>query len=473
MHYRESPFRLRLDSADAVTTAASVSKNGPASSSAVGPNDLPSEAGLLKLFGPLVISGIFFPLSRPIINAFLARAEDPEIALATMSVTVSLTYPVIAPLFAVRQLGNTLCVDREMYRRLLRITFSLGGVAMVLLGILSWRPIFHWFVGGVLGVPGALLESGPPVLFVMALATSISGARAFYQGMLVRYGRSGPVGLAAVCFIAAVSSLMALGIAFLDWEGAFIAAWAVLVGQATYLIILWLPGREISRQMMTERDPSLPQGQRTTRAVFRVFYPLAGAGIVYGSLEPVVQMSMARAPEASMSLAAYPVALSLTWLVRSPIYNAQQVVIANVRDRASYLVVRRFMMKLGIAATLLMGVIAFTPLSGFIFSSVMGLTGTVREYATDGFRLLALAPFFQAIRSFYGGALIAKRTTGYIQIGALVRLGGLFLGLYVGVTMLEIAGVFIAIGATILAEIGECIFLGWVAQRKFGERPAL
>ena len=144
----------------------------------------------------------------------------------------------------------------------------------------------------------------------------------------------------------------------------------------------------------------------------------------------------------------------------------------RVWDRL-YLVVRRFMMKLGIAATLLMGVIAFTPLSGFIFSSVMGLTGTVREYATDGFRLLALAPFFQAIRSFYGGALIAKRTTGYIQIGALVRLGGLFLGLYVGVTMLEIAGVFIAIGATILAEIGECIFLGWVAQRKFGERPAL
>ncbi len=61
--------------------------------------------------------GAFFPL---------ARTEDPKLALAAYSVAISVTLPLVAPLFGMRQIITALCVDRDMIAKLGRWSGSWG-----------------------------------------------------------------------------------------------------------------------------------------------------------------------------------------------------------------------------------------------------------------------------------------------------------------------------------------------------------
>ena len=97
---------------------------------------------LWRLFFPLAMSGIFFPLSRPVINAALARTDDPTLALATASITMSITMPFVAPLFGLRQVVTALAVAMDMLRRLGRLTLTVSGAATILLLVVAIPPIF-------------------------------------------------------------------------------------------------------------------------------------------------------------------------------------------------------------------------------------------------------------------------------------------------------------------------------------------
>ena len=45
-------------------------------------SNTPSQRELFALFLPLALSGLFYPLASPVVNAALARTADPELALA-------------------------------------------------------------------------------------------------------------------------------------------------------------------------------------------------------------------------------------------------------------------------------------------------------------------------------------------------------------------------------------------------------
>ena len=427
---------------------------------------LPDQKRLWRQFGPLAISGLFFPIARPFINATLSRTEDPAVALAAYSVTLGLTFPIMSALFALRQIATALCVDRDMTRRLSRLTFVLGLVSTLILLGLSIPTIFRILVGNFMGIPTEITRICPPILVILAISTLPSIWRGFHQGILVHYGRTRPIGTAAIFYLIAVIITMILGNALTPIHGAVLAAVATLVGFLVNWLTVRRPSQRVIERRIPNRDPKFDDTNRSVAYILRLYIPLAVSTIFISLTQPAIQAAMARMPEAEISLAAFPVCYTIAWLIRTPLLHAQQLVIAHTADRSAIPGVGRFMFRLGLLHVGLLGITALPPCSLFVFSTLMGLSGPILEAAMLGFPWLISVPFFQTLRGFYSGTLISQGATKDIQLAAIVRV--VFLGstLIIGVLFLTVPGILLAVWAGIISESAECITLRIMLRRK-------
>ena len=424
---------------------------------------------LYVLFFPLAMSGAFFPIARPIVSAALARTQDPELALAAFSVLLSLTTPLISPLFSIRQIVTALCVDADMVRRLGRVVSVLGGVATIPLLVLSIPSNFLAFTEQILGIPHAIAALGPPAMWLMATSPLLTIGRAYYQGVLVSFDHANPIGLGALFYLAA-STLGVFGAVYVKIPGAVAAAVALLAGNAVYVLTVWWPTRRLRQgdhPRMPHRVDDFAEEKRSTRYILSLYRPLAVSAGLSACLEPVIQAAMARTPETMTSLAAYPVCISVIWLMRTHLWNAQQVVIARVKDPVSYVAVRRWMLSLSLGTTALLAIFLWPTAGDWFFGDVIGLTGQVRDYAWQGYALLVVVPFMQGWRSLYSGTLVALGTTRRIQTAAVAKAIVLVAALVMGVVDGRLAGIFVAVGALLLAELTEVLSLQIAVRRSW------
>lgn len=424
-----------------------------------------SQRTLLKLFAPLAMSGIFFPLARPVVNAAIARSDDPLLALAAYSVVFSLTIPLLSPLFGLRQIVTSLAVDRDMIRRLGVLTLTLSGLATAPLLFAAIPNVYLWLVIEVVGVPPEIAAVGPPAMLVLVTAPIISVARGYYQGILVKYGRANAIGVGALIYLV-ISILIAFPlISVFKVEGALAATIAFTLGSLAYAFIVWIPYRKLHRETIPDRDPAFDDDKRSQRFILKQYYPLAVSSILMASIEPVIHAAIARSPGSEVGLAAYPVVISLTWLSKVHLWNAQQIAIARVKSYAKYLDVRRFMVSMALVTTGLFSLLMIPSVSEWIFGKLIGLDGPVKGMAIAGFPIAIAIPALQAARSFYYGTLISQEVTGGIQTAAFVRIGVLILLLGAGVAYGQLNGLYLALIANIVGDLTECLILKRFADR--------
>lgn len=425
-------------------------------------NTTPSQRELFVLFIPLALSGVLYPLASPVINAALARSATPELALAAFAVARSLSNPLISPLHGLRQVITALVRDQQMLGHMRYWSLILGGAGTGILLVASWPPFFRLLAGGLMGIPADIVAIGPPVLAVMAFSSALAVSRGYYQGILVRYNRAGPVGTGALGYLLGTAACVGAGLMWWDLEGALLGALALFVGQVVYLFIVWRPTRTIA--IPAYSDEVKPE-QRSNRYVFYFFLPLALSSAILAGTEPFVQAAIARAPLAIPSLAAGPVCTSLTWLAGVPLWNIQQLVIARVTDRASYQAVQRFVFGVSTILTGAMGLIALPGIDNVVFGVLLGLEGEVKRLAIEGYRIFFISPFFMGWRSLYHGTLISRNYTAPIRSAALARVLVLFLMLGGLVLHGQLNGMMVAIWAMLISTLAEVIYLGWHVRR--------
>jgi hypothetical protein len=428
-------------------------------------SDDTSQRALLKLFAPLAMSGIFFPLARPVINAAIARSDDPATALAAYSVLFSLTIPLLSPLFGLRQIVTSLAIDRDMIRRLGIITLTLSGIATVPLIFAAVPAVYMWLTIEIVGVPEEIARIGPPAMLVLTTAPIISVARGYYQGILVKYGRANAIGFGALLYLVVSVAIAFPLISIFHVEGALAATIAFTLGSMAYAFIVWLPYRKVWNELIPEKDETLEDEKRNQKHIYKQYFPLAVSSILMATVEPVVQAAIARSPGSEVNLAVYPVVISLTWLSRVHLWNAQQIVIARVKTFAQYGDVRRFIFAIAAITTSLLALLMIPAMSRWIFGNLMGLEGPIRDMAIKGFPIAIAIPTLQAVRSFYYGTLISQERTGGIQVAAFVRIGVMILLLASGVSYGRLNGLYLALIATALGDLSECLILKLYIRR--------
>jgi len=141
----------------------------------------------------------------------------------------------------------------------------------------------------------------------------------------------------------------------------------------------------------------------TDRKIFAFWLPLATTWIMMSIEGPYLAAIVARLPSATENLAAYGLAFAVASLVESPVIMLLSTSIALVRDRESFLSLRRFCYRLSVGLTLVIAILAFSPLLGWLAAEVLHLPENVIRLTRHAVAFLMVWPGAIGYRRFYQG----------------------------------------------------------------------
>lgn len=207
-----------------------------------------------------------------------------------------------------------------------------------------------------------------------------------------------------------------------------------------------------------QEDPPL-----TTRGLWRFYRPLAMTTILRQTTRPLLNAGIAAAGMARASLAAWPVAWGLTILIAGPAWSLQQLTTALAADQLAYRRVRAFSLSLSAFFSLLLGLVAFTPLYGLVMGGVYNLSPGLQDLARPAVQLMVIYPLLMGGQSVLRGVLIRGGCTGTVRAAMTINVLTLAAALLIGVLFLSPTGVILAAVATLVGGLAE---LGWLLWKK-------
>jgi hypothetical protein len=160
----------------------------------------------------------------------------------------------------------------------------------------------------------------------------------------------------------------------------------------------------------------------TERDILRFWGPLAATWLMMSVEGPFIAAIIARLADPVHNLAAYGVAFSFALLVESPIVMALSAATALVRDRQSFLTLRRFIYALNVAITAAMLVLLAPSLFRWIATALVGLPEPVARLTYQAMAILLPWPAAIGYRRFYQGVLVRHKMTRRVAYGTVVRL---------------------------------------------------
>jgi progressive ankylosis protein len=160
------------------------------------------------------------------------------------------------------------------------------------------------------------------------------------------------------------------------------------------------------------------------------------------------------------SLAVLPVVSSLVFIFRSMGLSYQEVNIALIgKRRQNYAILRNYAVSLGILVTVLIAVLAFTPMADLWFINVSGLSLELAGLSYLPLKIMILLPAFTVLLNFQRSSLIINGTTGPISKATAVELISIIVVLLVCVVFLDLIGVVAASIAFIAGKAMSNIYL--------------
>ncbi|GAB4467850.1 MAG: hypothetical protein Kow00124_01310 [Anaerolineae bacterium] len=197
------------------------------------------------------------------------------------------------------------------------------------------------------------------------------------------------------------------------------------------------------------------------RRVIRTWWPLAASWLLMALELPAVSAVTARLPDPEINLAAYGgVVFPLALIIEAPIIMLLAASTALSRDRASYVLVRRFMMRTGAMLTLLHVLVAFTPLYDVVVRGMLGAPAEIVEPARIGLMIMTPWTWSIAYRRFNQGVLIRFDHSRSVGIGTAIRLGANFITLMIGYALGTLPGIVVATSAIIAGVMSEALYVG-------------
>jgi hypothetical protein len=158
------------------------------------------------------------------------------------------------------------------------------------------------------------------------------------------------------------------------------------------------------------------------RTIFWFWLPLFASWLLMTAEGPFVSTIINRLPDEVIMLAAQGIVVSLSVMIESPIIALLSTSTAVVKDRPSYLLVRRFTIHWAIFLTFVAAALAFTPLFDLVIVDVMQTPAPVAVWVRPGLQIMTFWTAAIAWRRFLQGVLIHYGLTRKVASGTVVRL---------------------------------------------------
>lgn len=425
---------------------------------------------ILRLWMPMASTWLMMALEAPFLAAIIARLADPKFNLAAFGVAHAVAIVFESPVIMILSASTALVVGPISFARLRRFTHALNVVITVSLLTMLFTPGWVWFAEHAIGLPPRVVELSQGALMLLLPWPAAIGYRRFYQGLLIRHGKTRLIAYGTVIRLTTVTATSVVLFVFSDLPGTLVGAAALGLAVSLEAIASRFMAVGVVRSIR-ETAADLEGEPLTYGRITHFYTPLALTSIISLAVHPMVTFFMGQARFALESLAVLPVVNSLSFIFRAVGLSYQEVAIALLgEDRGDSKSVGRFAAWLAVGSTVVMGAIAFTPLAWVWYRDVSGLTAELTAFAILPTRILVLLPALSILLSMQRAVLVHGRTTTPITWSTVIEVGGILAALALLIGGLDLVGVTAAAIAIIAGRLGGNLYLVAPCARVLGRR---
>ncbi|MBI5879793.1 MAG: hypothetical protein HZB53_19275 [Chloroflexi bacterium] len=420
--------------------------------------DIPARR-IFDLWWPLAASSLLMSAEMPFVNAGIARTANADVALAGFGLAATLAILTEAPVILLNSATAALAKDRATFDLLSRFAFHLIFFVTAVHFLLSFTPLYDVVLRQWMGVPDAVADACLPALRILILWPAPIGWRRSRQGLIIRLRRTHLIGAGTVVRLCFTVGLTLLTIGVLGWPGQI--GGAAAVGTAVLIeaaVITFWAGR------LLVDVPTAPAPAMSYSQLLQFYLPLVVVSLLSILAQPILSTGLARAPFPTESLAAWPTLWGLASLMASFCQPMQETTVTFAERHGALGSIRRFGMVLGLGASAVLALLAFTPLADFYFGRMIGLSDHLRGYTNQAIALMVPYPFLMSCEVMLRGFLIKQHQTAAARLAMACYVLVLGVTLAAGVTLQLGTGVQIAAGAVLLAITSEVALLAWQAR---------
>jgi hypothetical protein len=360
---------------------------------------------LLRIWLPTVLGSSMLVVEIPLVYAAVARSDDGARALAALGICFGILTIVNTPALALTPLV-VIEGDNQPVRRLFRYTLAvgvLGALVMVVLGgIPHLAPLLTTVVDGDPRLVGDV-RAGVLAMVPNCLAVAV---RRYLHGRLIRAGRTGSIGVAAMARIFGSGALAWLAVLVVPLGGVIIGGLALSAGAAIEAAMLAQVVRGLPRQGV--------RGQHGNGRLIGRHAQLSSARLPVQVPLLLTTVVVAHSAEGPLSLIVWPALYQLTQLLAAPTVDWESVVAAALCHDPSNRHPRRIT---ELAAAVLAGIFTVLLVSGLCWAYLRDMVNVPHDAAALGLRwspLLLAVPALWMVRAYLRGKAMALDATAWL-----------------------------------------------------------
>lgn len=423
---------------------------------------------VFRTWWPLAGSWILMALELPAISAIMARLAEPRISLAAYGgIVFPLCLLIEAPIIMLLAASTALAKDQQSYR-LLRSFMIWSGAGLTAIHLLvTLTPLYGFVAGSLINAPEEIRGPARIGMLIMLPWSWAIAYRRLQHGVLIRFGRSYQVGIGTVIRLSSNILVLVIGYLIGSFPGIVVGTAAIAVGVTCDAGYAWLAVRPVLRGDVRAAKPQ-PQ-PLTWRKFFRFYWPLAATSLIHFMTLPIGSAAISRMPRALDSLAAWPVIGGLTFTLRCLGLAFNEVVVALLDEPQAAKMLRRFAILLSFATSLLMLVIAASPLAAVYFGRISGLSAHLTVLAGQGIWFAILLPLLGVHQNLHQGVLVHSHRTRAITEAVIIHVMASTSFLLFGIYHQGFTGLFVALTAAVIGSSCQVFWL-WFRSRSTVDR---
>ncbi len=412
---------------------------------------------LLALYVPLMFSGLLMSVEGPLITAGIARQPQAELFLAAFGVAFAIALVYEAPILMVLEASIALGNGWPEYLTLRRAYLVFGSLLTALGMALFFTPAYTLLTRQLMGIPEPIVIAARPALMILTFWPLPIGWRRLHQGVLIRYGWTNVISFATGVRVAVLAAILFSGV-FRGTPGAVLGAEAMVAGVIVEALLVTVP----ALAALGPRNDARPSSG--WERIWSYYRPLATTTLLQQANRPLITAGIAASTQAVLSLAAWPVVVSITMLASGPLSALQQVVIAVPNDTGARRRTASFVLAVGGFLTALLVIVTSSSLLEVLLVKVFGVSSDIRAIATPAARLLASLPLVVAVQCFLRGTLIRAGNTIQVQRAMLANLLTVALMVATGMVLRSLPGIMLGALALLFGGLAEIALL-WQSVR--------
>ena len=180
-----------------------------------------------------------------VVNLFLGRLNNPDLAIAAFGVVFGLVRVILAPLRNLVNTAQTLIHQREDLRMMFQFTFGLLLFYVCMIVVMFFTPLRDWILGTVMGLTQELNRYCTPAVKLTLLIAVFWATAALLRGILSAMRKTGVIALTAFIRLTVIAAVGSISFFDVNFNGAVLGVLAIAGAFLAETIVL---GRRLRRQ---------------------------------------------------------------------------------------------------------------------------------------------------------------------------------------------------------------------------------